>query len=245
MPSRLAVLLVADVVDYSRLMSEDEGKAIDAVRSLRDTCLEPAVSEHDGEILKRMGDGWIVAFSSITKAMRGSMAIQEALAADPLIKLRMGLHLGEIVEDGTDFYGAGVNLAQRLQTEAPPGGIMISQDLHRQLTGDLARAFTDAGSFRLKNIALPVTGYQWRPQAAAAPQAKAGELPTVAVEPFTYAPETPETRATTEDLRDQLIHYLARRTGVRVLDDAGSDNRSVYILAGPCGACHTERRGRQ
>lgn len=233
MPSRLAVLLVADVVEYSRLMSEDEHRAIGAIRELKETYLEPAVIERDGEILKRMGDGWIIAFSSITRAMQGAMAVQEGLAAHPLIKLRMGLHLGEIVEDETDFYGAGVNLAQRLQTEAPPGGIMISQDLHRQLTGDLAKAFTDAGSFKLKNIALPVTGFQWRPQVRKAAPIQPGDLPTIAVEPFTYAPESPETEAATEDLRDQLVHHLSRRTGVRVLDEAsGGANRSVYILRG-------------
>lgn len=232
MRSRLAVLLVADVVDYSRLMSDDEHRAIGAIRELKDTYLEPAVVERDGEILKRMGDGWIVAFSSITKAMQGAMAVQEGLVAHPLIKLRIGLHIGEIVEDETDFYGAGVNLAQRLQTEAPPGGIMISQDLHRQLTGDLAKAFTDAGSFKLKNITSPVTGFQWRPSARTAAPNEAGDLPTISVERFTYAPENRETEAATEDLRDQLIHSLSRRTGVRVLDEAQGGGRAVYILRG-------------
>ncbi len=230
MPSRLAVLIVADLVDYSRIMSEDEALAIGAIRELKDKHLEPKIVQQGGEILKRMGDGWIFAFSSVTAAMQGAMPVQTNLAAHPVIKLRMGMHIGEIVEDDTDFYGAGVNLAQRLQTEAPPGGIMISQDLYRQLTGDLSKAFTDAGSFKLKNIALPVTGFQWRPQFS---QANPGEVPTIAIEPFAYAPENGETEAATADLRDQLILGLSKRSGIRVLDEAsGSGSQSVYVLRG-------------
>jgi class 3 adenylate cyclase/tetratricopeptide (TPR) repeat protein len=230
MPSRLAVLIVADLVDYSRIMSEDEVLAIGAIRELKDKYLEPRIVEQGGEILKRMGDGWIFAFSSVTAAMQGAMPVQTNLATHPVIKLRMGMHIGEILEDDTDFYGAGVNLAQRLQTEAPPGGIMISQDLYRQLTGDMSKAFTDAGSFKLKNIALPVNGFQWRPQFS---QANPGEVPTIAIEPFAYAPENGETEAATADLRDQLILRLSRRSGIRVLDEAsGAGNKSVYLLRG-------------
>jgi class 3 adenylate cyclase len=231
MASRLAVLIVADLVDYSRIMGEDEALAIGAIRELRDKHLEPKITELGGEILKRMGDGWIIAFTSVTAAMQGATAVQTNLAAHPVIKLRMGMHIGEIVEDETDFYGACVNLAQRLQTEAPPGGIMISQDLYRQLTGELSKAFTDAGSFNLKNIALPVNGYQWRPQLSQ--QSKAGELPSIAVEPFAYAPENGETEAVAQDLRDQLIFRLSKRTGIRVLDEASVNSRnSVYFLRG-------------
>ena len=230
MPSRLAVLIVADLVDYSRIMSEDEALAIGVIRELKDKHLEPKIVQQGGEILKRMGDGWIFAFSSVIAAMQGAMPVQTNLAAHPVIKLRMGMHIGEIVEDDTDFYGAGVNLAQRLQTEAPPGGIMISQDLYRQLTGDLSKAFTDAGSFKLKNIALPVTGFQWRPQFS---QAHPGEVPTIAIEPFACAPENGETEAATADLRDQLILRLSKRSGIRVLDEAsGSGGQSVYVMRG-------------
>ncbi len=231
MPSRLAVLIVADLVDYTRLMGEDEARAIGAVRELKNKHLEPIVTAEGGEILKRMGDGWIIAFSSVTSAIRSCMEVQTKLAAHPVIKLRMGVHIGEIVEDENDFYGAAVNLAQRLQTEAPPGGIMISEDLHRQLTGELAKAFSDAGSFKLKNIALPVTGFQWRPQTG--PAVKSGEVPSIAIEMFAYAPDNGETEAAAADLRDQLIARLSRRTGIRVLDDLSSSaNDSVYVLRG-------------
>ncbi len=164
MHSRLAVLMVADLVDYSRIMSDDETLAIDAIGDLKETYLEPRVLKHGGEILKRMGDGWILAFSSVSAAVQCAMEVQTKLVGHPVIKLRIGAHIGEIREDETDFYGAGVNLAQRLQTHAPPGGLLVSQDLYRQLTGDLSKAFEDAGSFELKNIALPVNGFRWKPQ---------------------------------------------------------------------------------
>ena len=230
--SRLAVIMVADVADYSRLMGEDENKAIAAIRELKQSLFEPKVAEHGGEVLKRMGDGWIVAFSSVSAAVRAAMAAQEGLAGHPVIRLRIGLHIGEIVFDETDFHGAGVNLAERLQTEAPPGGVMISQDLYRQLTGELAEAFTDAGSFKLKNIAQPVESFQWRPQQRRAGGAE--KLPTIAVEAFPAAPDEGDARAAAADLRDQLITRLSRRTGIRVLDEnsgAGPEDAD-YLLRG-------------
>ncbi len=164
MPSRLAVLMVVDVVDYTRLMAEDETSAINAIQFLKDIYLEPKALEKGGEILKRMGDGWVIAFTSVPATVQCAIEVQNGLVGHPVIKLRIGAHIGEIVEDGTDFYGSGVNLAARLQTEAPPGGLMVSGDFHRQLTGELAHAFHDAGAFKLKNIAQPVSAFRWRPQ---------------------------------------------------------------------------------
>jgi class 3 adenylate cyclase/tetratricopeptide (TPR) repeat protein len=231
MERRLAVILAADVIGYSRIMGEDEAVALGVIRDLKQEYFEPTVLEHGGEVLKRMGDGWIVAFSSISAAVQCAIETQNKLSGHPIIKLRIGAHIGEIVFDETDFHGASVNLAQRLETEAPPGGLMISQDLHRQLSGELAKAFTDAGSFKLKNIALPVNGFQWRPQRQTA--ARAGSVPSIAVESFEAAPDEPDTRAAAADLRDQLILGLSRRTGVRVLDEStGTPEDSDYVLRG-------------
>lgn len=241
MESRLAVLIVADLADYSRMMEEDEARALGAIGELKETHFEPVVEGHGGEILKRMGDGWIAAFSSVAAAVRAAMEVQTGLAGHRVIRLRIGAHLGEIVFDDTDFHGAGVNLAERLQTEAPPGGLMISQDLYRQLGGELAEAFTDAGSFKLKNIALPVQGYQWRPERRGT--AAAGEVPLIAVEPFPAAPDETDTRAAADDLRDQLILRLSRRTGVRVADEsAGRSESPDYRLRGRLRV--TQGRGR-
>lgn len=241
MVARLAVLMAADLVDYSRMMEEDEEAALGAIGELKDKHFEPVALKHGGEILKRMGDGWIVAFSSIAAAVQSAMEVQTKLAGHRVIGLRIGAHIGEIVFDDTDFYGAGVNLAQRLQTEAPPGGLMISQDLYRQLSAELAKSFTDAGSFKLKNIALPVNGYQWRPPRRGIAEAR--DVPLIAVESFPAAPDETDTRAAADDLRDQLILRLSRRTGVRVVDKtAGPAEDPDYLLRGRLRV--TQARGR-
>lgn len=232
MKSRLAVLIVADLVDYTRLMEEDQAKAISVIRLLKSEHLEPVIEAGGGEILKRMGDGWIIAFASIGPAIDAVIDVQTRLASEPGIRLRIGVHMGEIVEDEDDFYGSGVNLAQRIQTEAPPGGVMISEDLHRQLSGPHLDAFVDAGSFSLKNIARPVNLWQWRPQREG--YGKGGdEVPAITVSPFAPMPEDAETRATANDLRDQLLTRLTRRTGIRVLDEgSGGADAIVYRLNG-------------
>ncbi|WP_158963668.1 adenylate/guanylate cyclase domain-containing protein [Chachezhania sediminis] len=228
MRSRLAVILVADVVGYTRLMAEDEARAIAAVTSLRDSHLEPRVETHGGEVLKRLGDGWILAFGSVTAAVKCARDVQEALAADPSLTLRIGGHLGEIVEDESDFYGAGVNLAQRLQNEAPPGGIMVSQDLVRQMTGDLAHGFEDAGSFELKNIPFPVQAYQWRPAPANRKQAP-DSVPKIAIGQIDCAPDTADAQAAAQDLHDQIVLLVSRRTGVQVVDEKADPD---YLVRG-------------
>jgi class 3 adenylate cyclase len=230
MERRLAAIMFADLVGYSRLMGEDELRTIAAIQELKTKSLEPLVLKHGGEILKRMGDGWALCFSSASAAMECAMEVQEELQGDPVLRLRIGASIGELTFDGNDFHGAGVNIAKRLESEAPPGGVMISQDLQRMLTGPLAEAFSDAGAFKLKNIALPVNGYQWRPSGAGL---DAGRVPSIAVEPFSHAPDDSETRAAVTDLRDEIILRLSRRTGVEVLDQlAGDTGEAVYLLRG-------------
>jgi TolB-like protein len=223
--------MVADVVESSRLMAEDEARAIAAIRAFKAKTLMPLVTEHGGDVLKHMGDGWIVAFTSTTAAVACAMAVQTKLVDRAPIKLRIGAHLVELVHDDTDFHGTGVNVAARLQAEAPPGGLMVSQDVHRQLTGSLASAFVDAGAFELKHISLPVNGFQWRPPAVDG--RNAGDVPSIGVDPFDHDPDDRDTRAAARDLRDQLVRRLARRTGVRVVDvaaDAGA--APTYRLRG-------------
>lgn len=157
--------------------------------------------------------------------------MQTGLLGHPAIKLRIGAHISEIVEHESDFYGAGVNLAARLQTEAPPGGLMVSEDFHRQLTGELSLMFDDASTFKLKNIALPVNADQWRPQTENS--RRSSDVPTIAVEAFELAPDNLDTRAAAVDLRDQLILRLSKRTGVRILDEGtGQPTESIFLLRG-------------
>lgn len=231
MQSRIEVLMMADLVEYSRIMDESPDRALQAVRELKTTYLEPVADQHGGEVLKRMGDGWIFSYPSATSAVNCAMGVQTALSAHETIKLRMGAHVGEIVREDDDFYGPGANIAQRVQAEAPPGGLMISQDFHRQLPGELSSRFKDAGSFKLKNISAPHVLFQWRPSESS--EARAEDLPTIAVEPFEFAPDDAETRVAAGDLRDQLLERLSRRTGIRVIDDhAGKRPTSAYQLRG-------------
>jgi adenylate cyclase len=218
---RLAVILVADMVDYSRLMQADQDSTIGLIQALRDKWLEPKVKARGGEVLKRLGDGWIMAFGSVSNAIEVAIGVQEALYGHPEVRLRLAAHLGEIADDGADIYGPGLNIAARLQTEAPPGGLMISEDLHRQLDSRLAGDFTDAGSFTLKNITVPISGFQWRPTKRDLPSAS--DVPVIAVEPIRSSPDGQEIREAAADLQEQLVHGLSRRTGIRVLDLMGRE----------------------
>ena len=137
MHSQLAVLMFADIVGYSAMMEADQDQTIDAVRSLRLEMLEPAVGAHAGRVLKRLGDGWIISFTSVSACVDCAMSLQAKLQTETELKLRIGAHIGEIVSDGEDFYGSGLNIAQRIEAEAPPGGLMVSEDLFRQLSGPL------------------------------------------------------------------------------------------------------------
>ena len=224
------VVLVADLVGYSSLMENDHDAAIGAIRDLRQIWLEPVIEAQSGKVLKRLGDGWIISFEDPVQAVKTAIEFQERLAAESGLRLRVGVYCGEVTKDEADYYGSAINIASRIQVEAPPGGVMIPEEIANSLPASLAGKFGDAGSFRLKNIALPLKLMQWRPERR---ESDADDVPTIAVEMFAVAPDDRETRAAAEDLRDQLIQRLARRTGVRVLDDAvGGAGRAVYRLRG-------------
>ncbi len=231
MQSRLTILMFVDLVGYSAMMSRDQDVAIGVVRALKSQHLEPVIAEHDGEILKRMGDGWIVAFPSVSATVDCAMQVQTDLQGHRSIKLRFGCHIGEIVEDDDDFYGAGVNIAQRIQTEAPPGGLMVSEDLYRQLSEERSNYLSDAGSFNLKSISQPVRLYQWRPTQGS--NRRWGQVPSIAVQSIDFAPADDETKALAGDMRDQLIVRISRRKGVLVFDGlAKTENKATYDLRG-------------
>ncbi len=241
MRARLAVILMADLVGYTSAMEADQSLAIGLIRELRDKLLEPEAVRRGGEILKRMGDGWIIAFPSVSAAIETAQFVQLSLVDHEKIRLRMAAHLGEIVQDEADIYGAGINITARLQTEAPPGGVMISEDLRRQLDKKFSAGFSDAGTFDLKNLALPVNGFQWRP--ATQREIEHTELPSIAVEPVTSAPETRETLEVCADLQEQLVHSLSRRTGVRVIaTDSTSETKATYSLRCRLRCRETEAR---
>jgi adenylate cyclase len=164
---KLAAILVADVVGYSRLTGADEDRILARLRALRSDLIDPTIAVHHGRVVKRTGDGAIVEFRSVVDAVNCAIEIQRAMvernaevSPDKRIEFRIGVHLGDVVEerDG-DLMGDGVNIAARLQGIARPGGICISDDAFRQVKSRLDLKVTDLGRVPLKNIAEPLRAY--------------------------------------------------------------------------------------
>jgi adenylate cyclase len=167
---KLAAILVADVVGYSRLAGADEDRILARLRALRSDLIDPTIAVHHGRIVKRTGDGSIIEFRSVVDAVRCAIEVQHAMvernagvAPDKRIEFRIGVHLGDVVEEADgDLMGDGVNIAARLEGIAAPGTICLSEDAYRQVKGRLDLAVTDLGPTQLKNIAEPVRAYSLR-----------------------------------------------------------------------------------
>jgi len=162
-------ILAADVAGYSRLMGADEEGTLAHLKSFRKTLIDPKIVEHRGHIVKTTGDGMLVEFASAVDAARCAIEIQRRMAEqnadaaqDNRIKLRVGIHVGDIIIDDDDIFGDGVNIAARLESIAEPGGVCISDDAHRQIRGKVDIPFEDMGSQTLKNIAEPMRAWRMR-----------------------------------------------------------------------------------
>ena len=177
----------ADVAGYSKLMGADEAGTLAALKALRRDVFAPQVAAHKGRVVKLMGDGALVEFPSIVKAVDCAVAIQQALA-DHAIRLRIGINLGDVIIEGSDIYGDGVNVAARIQEAAEPGGIALSGPAYDQVSGKVEAVFADDGEHNLKNIAKPVRLWRWTNEVGAvaglaAPLALP-DKPSIAVLPF-------------------------------------------------------------
>ena len=232
MSQRLAAILAADVVGYSRMMGGDASGTLAALRELRQELFEPVVVKHGGEVIKRMGDGWLVEFGAIAGAVDCAVEVQGKLQDHERIKLRMGIHFGDIVHEDEDIYGDGVNIAARLQEHGLPGGVLISDDVRRQLDGTRKGNFAVIGELALKNIVEPVSAAIWPPSAAgehaAAGNAGAasGRKPTITVGEFAGRGED---EMLAQGIKDDLTAALSRQTGQDyVLDEAAAD----YLVQG-------------
>jgi class 3 adenylate cyclase len=175
-PRRLAAILVADIKDYSRLMARDEEGTVARVTGQFRDLIAPAVDHHHGQVIKTMGDGFLVVFQSPLDALRCALALQNGLerpsvgqpAGEPL-RHRIGINLGDVIVTEDDIYGDSVNVAARLQELAPAGGICISGSVYDQVKSRLACAYRPRGDERLKNIAEPVRAYDVIPGGAVTP----------------------------------------------------------------------------
>ncbi|HZC95602.1 MAG TPA: adenylate/guanylate cyclase domain-containing protein, partial [Bradyrhizobium sp.] len=170
---RLAAVLAADVAGYSRLMGADEVGTLAALKRYRREIVDPAITAHNGRIVKTTGDGMLVEFASAVDAVTCAVAVQERMADQategPRIELRIGIHVGDIIIDDNDIFGDGVNIAARLEGIAEPGGVCVSDDAHRQVRGKVDHSFDDIGEQSLKNIAEPMRAWRVRLTGETAP----------------------------------------------------------------------------
>jgi adenylate cyclase len=225
MGRRLTAILAADVVGYSRLMGADEAGTLAAVKALRKELFAPKVAEHHGRIVKLMGDGALVEFPSVVHAVQCAVEVQRALAErnagtpeDGRIELRIGVNLGDVIAEGGDIYGDGVNVAARLEELAEPGGIALSGSAHDHVMGKVDFAFEDAGEHDLKNIARPVRVYRWSDATADPVPGTAGaedalplpDKPSIAVLPFVNMSGDAEQEYFSDGITEDIITELAR-----------------------------------
>ncbi len=161
---KLAAILAADIVGYSRLAGADEDRTLSRLRGLRSDLIDPAIAAHNGRVVKRTGDGILIEFRSVVDAVRCAIEVQSGmvernagLPPERCIEFRVGIHLGDVVEESDgDLMGAGVNIAARLEGIAKPGAICLSEQAYWQVKSRLDLAVSDLGATQLKNIAEPV-----------------------------------------------------------------------------------------
>ena len=166
---KLAAILFADIVGYSRLVEADEEGTLARLRTLRSSLIDPTIATHNGRLVKRLGDGALVEFRSVVEAVRCAIDVLHGLAErnarwpdGQRIEARVGIHLGDVVEEADgDLMGDGVNIAARLQGFCEPGGICLSEDAYRQVRDKINERFVDLGEQILKNIAYPIRAYAW------------------------------------------------------------------------------------
>src|SRR5689334_22707284 len=195
---RLAAIFAADVVGYSRLMGADEEPTLRALKAHRQAAVDPTIAAHRGRIVKTTGDGLLVEFASVVDAVDCACAIQRAMAErnagvppDRRLAFRVGINLGDVIVDGDDIHGDGVNIAARLESLAEAGGICVSAAVREQLRDKRPFTFDDLGEHTVKNIARPLHVYRLDPSAVAgaapraAPTSALPDRPSIAVLPFT------------------------------------------------------------
>lgn len=217
---RLAAILAADVVGFSRLMGADEAGTLAALKARRKDILEPSVAKHQGRIFKLTGDGVLIEFSSAVMAVECALDLQRGFAdansdvpEDRRIILRIGVNLGDVMVEGGDLYGDGVNVAARLEGIADPGGLLLSKSVVDLVQGKLPHGFVDLGEKELKNIAQPIRVYRFDYAAAVAPISARpieGKKVAIAVLPFDHMGGDSEQLSIADGIGEDLITQLSK-----------------------------------
>ena len=234
---RLAAILAADVVGYSRLMGRDENGTLARFKSHVTERLEPTLARHGGRLVKLTGDGALVEFVSAVGALGAAVEFQQAMAeanrdqpTDATMVFRTGVHLGDLIEEDNDVYGDAVNIAARLEAQAPPGGIVVSRTVHEAVAGRVKATFEDLGNLDLKNIERPIQAFRVAWQAADWPVSGPAttEIPTdgppplpdkpsIAVLPFQNMSGDPEQEYFVDGLVEEIITGLSRSKALFVI----------------------------
>ena len=222
---RLAAIFAADIAGYSRLMGADEEGTLRQLKAHRKELVDPKITEHRGRIVKTTGDGVLVEFVSVVDAVRCAVDIQRGMLersssvpAEKRIQFRIGINVGDIIIDGDDIYGDGVNVAARLEALADPDGIMVSRVVHDQVQDKLGFEFDDMGEQAVKNIARPIGVHRVHlteqlPRSiapAGTTQRAAAERPSIAVLPFANMSGDPEQEYFADGISEDIITGLSK-----------------------------------
>ncbi|WP_173520214.1 adenylate/guanylate cyclase domain-containing protein [Ensifer sesbaniae] len=227
---RLAAIMAADVVGYSRLIRTDEDGTLAALKALRTDLIGPRIADHHGRVVKLMGDGLLVEFASVVEAVRAAAEMQQAMAErnaavseEQRIEFRVGINLGDVAIDGEDIYGDGVNVAARLEALAEAGGVYVSEAVYDQVRDRLELRFEDLGKQQLKNIDRPVRVWRWlrdgitpTPKAVQAEQ-PLPERPSIIVLPFNNMSRDADQEYFSDGITEDIITDLSKVSGLFVI----------------------------
>jgi adenylate cyclase len=231
---RLAAIVSVDVAGYSRLMGRDESGTVAALKALRRDVVDPQIAAYGGRIVKTTGDGLLLDFPSVVDAVRCVIEVQTAMATkmsdvpeNRRIAFRIGVNLGDIIIDGDDIFGDGVNIAARLQEIAAPGGVCVSSRVHEDIRDRLDAAFSDGGAQTLKNIVRPIQVWRWSPGASTPTEVATvssadtpltlPDKPSIAVLPFLNMSGDTEQEYFTDGITEDLITELSRFNSLFVI----------------------------
>ena len=225
---RLAAIVAADVAGYSRLVGADDEATLAALRAHRRELIDGLVDAHGGSIANTAGDSLLLEFPSAVDAVKCATAVKcamternRAIEADRRIEFRIAVHVGDVVAQGGDLLGDGINIAARIEALAAPGGIAFSDDAHRQVRDRLDLAWADGGTHEVKNIARPVHIWRWGPETVAVEPAAADvpapEHPSIAVLPFANMSADPEQEFFCDGIAEDVITALSKASRLKVI----------------------------